>query len=89
MDGELCPSCMFKYNVHVIKKNNTFTKMQCTGFEMDLVMFLHSDLFYSMTRGMEMKHVISLFIYTKIDANLKPNNIKLHMGKTLVNNLTP
>lgn len=46
-------------------KNNTITKMQCTVFEKDLGWFLHSDLFYSMTQGMEMKPVISLFIYTK------------------------
>lgn len=82
-----CSNIMYmSLKKHISKKNNTFTKMQCTGFEMDLVKFLHSDLFYSMTQSMEMKHVISLFIYTKNYANLKPNNVKLHMGKTPVNN---
>lgn len=88
MDDALFHSRKFKYNVHVIEKkhkqHNTITKMQCTSvFEMYLARFLHSDLFYSMTHGMEDQtlSVHFYFFFTKNDINLKPNHEKLHVGE--------
>lgn len=95
MDDALCHSRKFKYNVYVIEKkrkqHNTVTKMQCTSvFEMYLARFLHSDLFYSMTQGMENQtHHLSIHFYKNL-YKLKTKLWKITCGgkkkKTLVNN---
>lgn len=65
-----------------LKRNvsNTITKTQCTSvFEM--VGFCTVIYFTPWHKAWKMKHIISLFIFTKTDTNLKPNNVKLHMKK--------
>lgn len=81
---------MYTLKINVRKLSITITKMQCNFvFEMYPGKFLHSDLFNSMTHGMEIETCYySIHLYKKLNGtNISQTMKKYTWEKTLVKQL--